>query len=75
MLTLNHLRYAEKIYLFRETPHFIRSFDKSLDPNETYVLDMPLMAECLTDELNDGDDIKNESQKQRMFDYILFVFF
>ena len=74
MLTLNHLRYAEKIYLFRETPHFIRSFDKSLDPNETYLLDMPLMAECLTNELNDGDDIKNESQKQRMFDYIFICF-
>lgn len=75
MLTLNHLRNADKLYLFRETPHFIRSFDKSLDPNETYLLDMPLMAECLTDELNNGDDIKNESQKQRMFDYIFICFF
>ena len=74
MLTLNHLRYAEKIYLFRETPQFIRSFDKSLDPNTTYVMDMPLMASCLTNELNDGDDIKNESQKQRMFDYIFICF-
>lgn len=74
MLTLNHLRNADKLYLFRETPHFIRSFDKSLDPNVTYVMDMPLMAECLTDELNDGDDIENESQKQRMFDYIFICF-
>lgn len=74
MLTLNHLRYANKLYLFRETPQFIRSFDKSLDPNETYVMDMPLMAECLTNELNDGSDIKNESQKQRMFDYIFICF-
>ena len=30
MLTLNHLRSADKLYLFRETPHFIRSFDKYL---------------------------------------------
>lgn len=74
MLTLNHLRSADKLYLFRETPHFIRSFDKSLDPNETYVMDMPLMAECLTNELNDGKDIKDESQKQRMFDYIFICF-
>lgn len=75
MLTLNHLRFADKIYLFRETPHFIRSIDKSIDPNENYFLDMPSMANYLTKYLNDGSDIENESQKQRMFDYIFICFF
>lgn len=75
MLTLNHLRFAKELYLTRETPHFIRSIDKSLEPNETYLLDMPAMGAALTEELNDGNDIHDESQKQRMFDYILICFF
>ena len=37
MLTLNHLHIAESMYLFRETPHFIKSLDKSLNPNSTYL--------------------------------------
>ena len=58
MLTLNHLRFADKIYLFRETPHFIRSIDKSIDPNENYFLDMPSMANYITKYINDGSDIQ-----------------
>ena len=33
MLTINHLQYCNQMYLFRETPSFIKSIDKSLDPN------------------------------------------
>lgn len=40
MLCLNHLSVSDKIYLFRETPHFIQSIDETLEPNETYVLDI-----------------------------------
>ena len=29
MLTLNHLRCAEQLYLFRETPHFIKTIDST----------------------------------------------
>lgn len=74
MLSLNHLRYAKNLYLTRETPHFIRSIDKSLEPNETYLLDIPEMAKALTIELNQGADIVDESQKQRMYDYIFMCF-
>jgi 5'-3' exonuclease len=75
MLSLNHLRYANNLYLTRETPHFIRSIDKSLEPNETYLLDIPEMAKALTIELNQGADIVDGSQKQRMYDYIFMCFF
>lgn len=40
MLCLNHLSVSDRLYLFRETPHFIQSIDDTLEPNETYVLDI-----------------------------------
>lgn len=40
MLCLNHLSITQRLYLFRETPHFIQSIDETLEPNETYVLDI-----------------------------------
>ena len=44
MLTLNHLHISDKLYLFRETPHFIKSLDNTLDPNSLYLLDIPLLS-------------------------------
>ena len=35
---------------------------------------MPEMAKAITNDLNDGNDIKNESQRQRMYDYIFICF-
>jgi 5'-3' exonuclease len=52
MLTLSHLSYCPNTYLFRETPHFIRSIDKSLNPNELYVVDIPLFAAKIKKEMN-----------------------
>ena len=75
MLTLNHLRCAEQLYLFRETPHFIKTIDSTLEPEKNYLIDMPAMAKAITSDLNDGNDIKNESQVQRMYDYIFICFF
>ena len=74
MLTLNHLHISNELYLYRETPHFIRSIDSTLEPNCNYVLNMNEMGKAITDELNDGQDIKTESQKQRLYDYIFICF-
>ena len=38
MLALNHLHICKKLYLYRETPEFIKSINKNLDPNESYIL-------------------------------------
>ena len=75
MLSLNHLRIADNIYLFRETPHFIKSIDSSLNADKNYMINIPAMATAITKDLNDGVDIVNESQRQRMFDYIFICFF
>ena len=75
MLSLNHLRVADNIFLFRETPHFIKSLDSKLIPDKNYMINIPAMAKAITEDLNDGKDIVNESQRQRMYDYIFICFF
>jgi 5'-3' exonuclease len=47
MLCLNHLHISERLFLFRETPHFIQAIDDSLEPNETYVLDISGLARMI----------------------------
>lgn len=75
MLTLNHLHIGKEMYLYRETPHFIQSIDKTLDPDTSYLMDIPEFAKILTLELNDGKQPTTECQKRRLFDYILLCFF
>lgn len=75
MLSLNHLRVADHIFLFRETPHFIKSIDSSLIADKNYMINIPEMAKAITIDLNDGKDIVDESQRQRIFDYIFMCFF
>ena len=70
MLTLNHLHISDNLYLFRETPHFIKSIDKTLDPNKDYIMDIPLLADKIVEECY-GD--KND--RRIITDYILLCFF
>ena len=37
MLSLNHKKYTNSIYLYRETPHFINSLDSTLNPQDKYL--------------------------------------
>jgi len=71
MLSINHLPVSEFIYLFRETPEFIKSIDKSLNPNENYILDIPLLATSLTLDLNNYKPVQN---KKKLYDYIFICF-
>ncbi len=56
MLTLNHLHIAPSMFLFRETPHFIKSIDNTLEPNKNYILDIPLFGSVLSRELNNNKE-------------------
>ena len=47
MLSLNNLVHCNHIYLFRETPEFIKSIDNSLEPNAHYVLDIPDLSNSI----------------------------
>jgi hypothetical protein len=75
MLSINHLPICPNIYLFRETPHFIQSLDSSLEPNETYLLDIPELSRTILKNMNNGEETKSESEKTRVYDYIFLCFF
>ena len=68
MLTLQHIRYCPHMYLFRETPHFIKSIDKSLDPNELYALDIPLFSQLIEAQM---ETVPKESS---VSDYVFISF-
>jgi 5'-3' exonuclease len=75
MLSINHLPICNNIYLFRETPHFIQSIDSSLEPNENYILDIPLLAENIMTFMNNDVKSSKEMQYNRIYDYIFLSFF
>ena len=75
MLSINHLPISKKIYLFRETPEFIKTLDNSLEPNETYLLDIPELAQIITLNMNNGVELTSDQQKNRIYDYIFLCFF
>lgn len=61
----------QRIYLFRETPEFIKSIDSTLEPNEQYVLDIPLLSSIISSLMQKGE---NDTQ-ERLYDYLLLCFF
>jgi 5'-3' exonuclease len=70
MLSINHLPITSNIYLFRETPHFIKSLNTDLEPNELYVLDIPTLSKIISNDLSNGSNIGN-----CIYDYIFLCFF
>ena len=69
MLTLNHLKYNNNLYLFRETPEFIKSIDKSLNPNELYLLNIPKLKHIISEHFS------NNSNNDTCSNYIFLCFF
>ena len=75
MLSINHLPICNNIYLFRETPHFIKSLNSDLEPNESYIIDIPALAKIITLDMNNGEELTTQQQKNRIYDYIFLCFF
>lgn len=75
MLSINHLPISENIYLFRETPYFIKSINSELEPNESYIIDIHELANIITLDMNNGEELSTEKQKNRIYDYIFMCFF
>ena len=55
--------------------HFIKSINAELEPNESYVIDIPELAKIITLNMNNGNQLTTEQQKNRIYDYIFLCFF
>lgn len=75
MLTLNHLHICPNMFLFRETPYFIKSLDNTLNPNENYILDIPLLSNTLSFQLNNNLKPSTKQEENKIYDYIFLCFF
>ena len=75
MLCLNHLRISKQIYLYRETPEFVKSINKDIDPNLTYLLDIPVLSQKIILELNNYKKPSTSQESNKLFDYIFLCFF
>jgi 5'-3' exonuclease len=71
MLSINHLPISSNIYLFRETPHFIKSINQDFEPDCSYMIDIPELAKLITLDMNNG----KVQEKNRIYDYIFLCFF
>jgi 5'-3' exonuclease len=76
MLSINHLPISPNIYLFRETPEFIKSINSELEPNENYLLDIPEFSKnIITYMNNETKEYSNEQKNNKIYDYIFLCFF
>jgi 5'-3' exonuclease len=74
MLSITHLPVCNNIQLFRETPHFIQNIDSNLEPNQTYMLDIPELAKTIAQDMNNGKVLSMVQYHNRIYDYILICF-
>jgi DNA modification methylase len=56
MLSMLHLDIAPNIFLYRETPEYIKNINPLLDETQTYILNVKLLSDIITKEL--GENIK-----------------
>ena len=75
MLCLNHLPISKQIYLYRETPEFAKSLNRDLEPNQSYLMHIPSLAERIVFEMNGHRSANTRQQVNRLYDYIFLCFF
>lgn len=73
MLSLNHMHLCKSIFLYRETPEFIKSIDADLEPNEAYILNIDLLGDAIKSEMSVFSS--KMDRDYLMQDYIFLCFF
>ena len=73
ILCLNHLSFCKDIYLFRETPEFVKSINVDINPDELYMMDMNELMDLILKEMTNKKNIKNKEFLIK--DYVLLMMF
>jgi 5'-3' exonuclease len=71
MLCLHHKHLCKSINLYRETPHFIKQLNKSLNPNEQYILNIDILSDKIIETMTSN---KNLDKDDLIHDYIFICF-
>jgi 5'-3' exonuclease len=74
MLAINHLPLCKNIFLFRETPEFIKSIDSSLEPNDHYLFHISLLATNIVLDMQQTTEFSDMDKNNRLHDYIFLCF-
>jgi len=81
MLCMSHLHVSRGIYLYRETPEFVRSINVALDEKERYYMDIPEFADAIVEQLTRGEPMvrrpppfKGAAPLCKVMDYIFICF-
>lgn len=69
MLSLNHLRYQDNLFLYRETPDYIHSLQNLLSPEQDYFIDVQAMMMAIQGEMT------MQTQIGCVDDYVFMCFF
>ena len=72
ILALNHMEYSKNIYLFRETPEFIKSVNIDIDPNELYLMETSSLMTYIIETMVDKIYMKEE---KLIKDYVFLMMF
>ena len=72
MLCINHLPICPNIFLYRETPDFIKSINSDLEPNENYILDIKELTDGIFNQMYSTNQPANLA---KVYDYIFLCFF
>jgi len=57
MLSMLHLDISPNIFLYRETPEYIKNINPSLDASQDYLLNINLLSQIIAKEMNTTDEI------------------
>jgi 5'-3' exonuclease len=75
MLGINHLSISNQLYLFRETPEFIKSVDSSLEPNENYMVYLNELANGIVFHMKDIRKVSQSNVSPNLIKDYMFLCF
>ena len=71
ILCLNHMHISKNIFLFRETPEFIKSLISDIDPGELYLMKIEELMYYILDKM--FDNVKRPTKEIKDYVFIMFL--